>query len=677
MGAGQCGLSMLSQILSRQPSTRVTHAQPPLLPWKKQPHAPGICERLQRMAASGQEERIGDVASFYLPYVEEAIEAVPDIRIICLYRPREEIVAAFCRELDRSSQLRVNHWAKEPVPGWYHDPFWTRCYPQYDTHDREEGIGHYWDEYYTTAEKLARRNPGNVRICDTAAFTTEVGVREVLTFAGVPQTGQVLVIGRQMPRERSAAGHAPAHSSGAAQISKEDTHDRRKCVILVPFSGFIHQDCDNSLKELERRGYPVRRVGNYANIDIGRNQMATDALRDGFEETLWIDSDVGFHPDSVERLRSHSLPMVCGIYPKKGNRAVACHVMPGTPAMVFGEQGGLVELKYAATGFLLVRREVYLQIQSRLNLPMCNERFGEPMIPFFHSMLHPHEDGYWFLGDDYAFCQRAQEAGIRIFADTTIRLWHIGMYRYGWEDAGIEPARFSTFTLSFNDQTAAPPAVSPSLEEDWMATAVGRARVSDLARVSALAARHPWPAVKPDVPAAPQRNWLFQGSRDMLWRSLPPGAGVIVEVGSWTGRTTRFLADLAPQATVIAIDHWEGSVEHMQDPELAEFLPRLFETFLAECWEYRDRVVPLRARSVEGLQCVAAAAIHPDLVYIDADHQYESVVADLTTTLELFPETTIVGDDWDWADVRRAVETVTRQQNLRIETVGNAWRILR
>src|SRR5260370_11299838 len=114
--------------------------------------------------------------------------------------------------------------------------------------------------------------------------------------------------------------------------------------------------------------------------------------------------------------------MVCGVYAKKGHRALACEVMPGAPSMVFGEQGGLVELKYAATGFLLVRREVYSKIQSHLHLPMCNERFGQPMIPFFLSMLLPIDDGYWYLGDDYAFCHRAREAGFRIFADTSIRL---------------------------------------------------------------------------------------------------------------------------------------------------------------------------------------------------------------------------------------------------------------
>jgi hypothetical protein len=32
----------------------------------------------------------------------------------------------------------------------------------------------------------------------------------------------------------------------------------------------------------------VRRVGGYAAIDQGRNQMATDVLLDGYEETMWI-----------------------------------------------------------------------------------------------------------------------------------------------------------------------------------------------------------------------------------------------------------------------------------------------------------------------------------------------------------------------------------------------------
>ena len=117
---------------------------------------------------------------------------------------------------------------------------------------------------------------------------------------------------------------------------------------------------------------------------------------------------------------------------------LASHIMPGTPKMVFGKEGGLVEILYAGAGFLLIRREVYLTIQERLQLPMCNERFRVPMIPFFHPMLRPCEDAHWYLAEDYAFCERARQSGFKIMADTTIRLWHIGSHAYGWEDAGMD-----------------------------------------------------------------------------------------------------------------------------------------------------------------------------------------------------------------------------------------------
>ena len=57
------------------------------------------------------------------------------------------------------------------------------------------------------------------------------------------------------------------------------------------------------------------------------------------EETLWIDADTGFHPDAIERLRSHDLPIVCGIYPKKAKRELAIHALPGTKEIVFGSGG--------------------------------------------------------------------------------------------------------------------------------------------------------------------------------------------------------------------------------------------------------------------------------------------------------------------------------------------------
>src|SRR5208282_6768059 len=106
--------------------------------------------------------------------------------------------------------------------------------------------------------------------------------------------------------------------------------DPRRCVVMVPFPGHIARQCQFALEELQRRGYDVWRVGAYAAVDQGRNQMATDALAAGYEETFWIDSDIDFHPDAVDRLRSHRLPIASGIYPRKGQRAIGSHLLPGT-----------------------------------------------------------------------------------------------------------------------------------------------------------------------------------------------------------------------------------------------------------------------------------------------------------------------------------------------------------
>jgi hypothetical protein len=226
--------------------------------------------------------------------------------------------------------------------------------------------------------------------------------------------------------------------------------DNSKCVILTPVAHHIEPDCDKALRELEKRGYQVWRVWGYSAIDQGRCQMATDALREGFDELMWIDADTGFDPDVIDRLRSHDLPIVCGICAKKNQRAIAAYVLPETEQLVFGEGGGLVELFYGGTGFLYTRREVYERIQKLQNLPICNvwEGQGKPTIPYFLPMIVPWRGGQWYLAEDFAFFERARRAGFKIMADTTIRLKHFGNYGFQWEDAGLEVPRYATFNLN-------------------------------------------------------------------------------------------------------------------------------------------------------------------------------------------------------------------------------------
>ncbi len=212
----------------------------------------------------------------------------------------------------------------------------------------------------------------------------------------------------------------------------------RKCVVIVPVGSHTEPDCERGLAELERRGYAVRRRSCHVAIDLGRSQMASDALADGYDEQMWIDADIGFSADDVDLLRTHSESFVSGIYAKRGTPELACHVKPGTSELIFGEMGGLVEMTYVGMGFCLIRREVFDDIRTKHALPTCGTRTKTPFVPYFQPLVIPHTDDptdSWYLAEDYAFCHRASSAGHPVIADTRIRLFHVGRYGYSWEDA--------------------------------------------------------------------------------------------------------------------------------------------------------------------------------------------------------------------------------------------------
>jgi predicted O-methyltransferase YrrM len=128
------------------------------------------------------------------------------------------------------------------------------------------------------------------------------------------------------------------------------------------------------------------------------------------------------------------------------------------------------------------------------------------------------------------------------------------------------------------------------------------------------------------------------------------GNPVIVEVGSYLGASACFLATGArlKRGKVYAVDTWTNIA--MSDE------PRdTYDEFISNTKPLENWIVPLRGLSTE-----LASRFHEeiDLLFIDGDHSYKAVHADLEAWLPKLKDGGIVAfHDYNWAEgVRRAVQ---------------------
>jgi hypothetical protein len=110
VGTGRCGTLSLTRLLNRQAGIHVTHERPPYLPWKSETPRDLIAARLSAFRADSPGAVIvGDVAFFYLNYLPDALALDDRLRVVCLRRPKHEVVASYRRWISCRSGPDVNH----------------------------------------------------------------------------------------------------------------------------------------------------------------------------------------------------------------------------------------------------------------------------------------------------------------------------------------------------------------------------------------------------------------------------------------------------------------------------------------------------------------------------------------------------------------------------------------
>lgn len=147
----------------------------------------------------------------------------------------------------------------------------------------------------------------------------------------------------------------------------------------------------------------------------------------------------------------------------------------------------------------------------------------------------------------------------------------------------------------------------------------------------------------------------------------------IIEVGSWLGCSTRFLANNMPEGGLLyAVDTWRGSPNeqvHMKDPRL----PFLYQLFLSNVKHagLTHKIIPVRMSSLEAAKGLNVKA---DLIYLDAAHDTASVTQDIIHWLPHLKDGGLMcGDDWLWDTVRAAVVHCAGLYNKRVHVEGNFW----
>lgn len=231
LGTGRSGTASLAHLLNSQRDALCFHEMnPSSMRWSGTPHPVlsavrdmeavldgGDPARLtvdlsRKVAADAYDQLrtmprvslIGDIALYYLTYVETIASASDRVRFVCLKRDREATVESWLKKSSlgywRSKAFAMklaslitrepytptrNFWMDHDGTRWQPDPVWDKVFPKMSGPTRRAAIGQYWDMYYGEAERLAALLPDVFRIVETEQLEDPAFQADLLTFCGV------------------------------------------------------------------------------------------------------------------------------------------------------------------------------------------------------------------------------------------------------------------------------------------------------------------------------------------------------------------------------------------------------------------------------------------------------------------------------------------------------------
>ena len=209
-------------------------------------------------------------------------------------------------------------------------------------------------------------------------------------------------------------------------------------------------------------GMKLQTMGNESLITRARNTIVSMFLDDQNyigTHLLFIDADIGFQPDIIERLIRADQDIVCGIYPRKcihwdqvvnafrknphitadeiSYKALGYNLNFEDPQNV-KLKNGYCEVMEAATGMMLIKRDVFRKMQKayperkyksdqiingkQWRSDNCYDLFGVGKLDWDASER--------YLSEDYYFSRLWSKIGGKIWADISSPLQHHGSMHF-------------------------------------------------------------------------------------------------------------------------------------------------------------------------------------------------------------------------------------------------------
>lgn len=399
------------------------------------------------------------------------------------------------------------------------------------------------------------------------------------------------------------------------------------------YDGKVVQQFEESLKAslrvLKDAGIPAHWefLSGCCYLPIARNKLVKKFLESGMTDFVFIDADIEWEPGDLLRLLSHPVEIVAGPYRHKTWEETypIWYRTDEKHRPVVGGLSGLVECWSVPTGFMRMTRRVFDLVDKHcgesLNIEEYNNRgkLVDKYRNYFDTGVHANQ--WW--GEDCAFCRRwTIDMGLPIWTDPEIVLSH-------WGTAPNGAPRCARG--SFHEYLSRLPggANDPGYHENEIE---GYTVVEEL-------------------------RWLFK---------IAQGMNSVVEIGSYLGRSSHALLSGCP-GTVTCVDAWAPL--QWEEGDNAWKAEERYKHFLANTAQFTNRSV-MRLPSIEASAKFADSSI--DMVFIDGDHEKQSVVDDIAAWLPK-ARRMICGHDYDdvgWPDVKKVVDETFGD---RVQTLGTIW----